>query len=61
MPENGSEVPADIGRLSFGEKLKLLTEADKCYLKGYIDRALIARSKNGRRKQKGERAEKKTL
>ena len=40
MPGKKPEVPADISRMSFDEKLKLLSQADKDYLEGYIDKAL---------------------
>ncbi len=46
MMRKKSEVPADISRLSFEEKLKLLPQADKDYLKEYIDRALTANAGN---------------
>ena len=50
------EVMANIENMPIEEKLKLLTETDKAYIRGYIDRAFLeqrAKSPNKNEKAKG--------
>lgn len=44
MPGEEMEKIMAIRRMSFEEKLELLSDADKDYLRGYIDRALVAQA-----------------
>lgn len=44
MPGEEMEKVMAIRRMSFEEKLELLSDADKDYLRGYIDRALVAQA-----------------
>jgi hypothetical protein len=40
MSINDKEITVDISHLSIEEKIQLLSDSDKDYLRGYIDRAL---------------------
>lgn len=59
MPGKESEEIMNIRRMPFEEKLKLLTEADRNYVRGYIDRALYATAQERlkAKKMKGEAAD----
>jgi hypothetical protein len=45
MADDELDAAVDINELSIEEKIKRLSEADKEYLRGYIDRALEAQQK----------------
>jgi hypothetical protein len=49
MSSKDKDMAADIKHLSIEEKIKLLSDSDKVYLDGYLDRALEDREAKKRK------------
>jgi hypothetical protein len=48
---DGKKVMARIKKMPMEEKVKLLSVADKAYIRGFIERAVIERQRKGRLKR----------